>query len=74
MPPPADALAQLLTVPPYAVAAVFLCMHSYVSDRLQSRGPFVAYVSTVAAIGYVYVSSIPPFVITRGSNDTCIAL
>ena len=70
----ANAIAQLLTVPPYAVAAVFLCMHSYVSDRLQSRGPFVAYVSTVAAIGYVYVFSIPPFAITRGLNDTCIAL
>ncbi len=55
-PPLANALAQLLTVPPYAVAAVFLCLNSYVSDRLQSRGPFVAYVSVVAAVGYVYVS------------------
>ncbi|RPD61293.1 MFS general substrate transporter [Lentinus tigrinus ALCF2SS1-6] len=54
-----DALAQLLTVPPYAVAAVFLCLNSYVSDRLQSRGPFVAYVSAVAAIGYVLLLAVP---------------
>ena len=53
--PEADALAQLLTVPPYAVAAVFLCLNSYVSDRIQSRGLFVAYVSAVGAVGYVLV-------------------
>ncbi|RDX44403.1 MFS general substrate transporter [Lentinus brumalis] len=54
-----NALAQLLTVPPYAVAAVFLCLNSYVSDRLQSRGPFVAYVSVVAAVGYVLLLTVP---------------
>lgn len=49
----ANALAQLLTVPPYAVTAVFLCLNSYISDRLQSRGVFVAAVSALAAVGYV---------------------
>ena len=53
MPSAANARAQLLTVPPYAVAAVFLCLNSYASDRLQSRGPFVAGVSALAAVGYV---------------------
>lgn len=50
---PANALAQLLTVPPYAVAAVFLCINSYASDRLQSRGIFIAAVSALAGVGYV---------------------
>lgn len=52
----ADALAQLLTVPPYAVAAVYLCLSSYVSDRLQSRGTFVAAAGIVGGIGYVCVT------------------
>lgn len=57
LPRTADALAQLLTVPPYAVAAVFLCLNSYVSDRIQSRGVFVSYVSAVGGLGYVYAKS-----------------
>lgn len=52
----ANAIAQLLTVPPYAVAAVVLTMTSYVSDRLQSRGVFMACASAVGGIGYLYVS------------------
>ncbi|KAI0729780.1 MFS general substrate transporter [Fomitopsis betulina] len=54
-----DALAQLLTVPPYAAAAVFLCLNSYVSDRTQSRGLFVAYVSAVGGLGYVLLLVVP---------------
>ncbi|TFY62669.1 hypothetical protein EVJ58_g3717 [Rhodofomes roseus] len=53
-----DAVAQLLTVPPYAVAAVFLCLNSYVSDRLQSRGVFVAYVSAVGGLGYILLLTV----------------
>jgi len=48
-----SALAQLLTVPPYAVAAVVLCMFAYTSDRLQSRGIFVAIACTIGGIGYL---------------------
>jgi MFS family permease len=50
-----NALAQLLTVPPYAVAAVVLVATSWVSDRLQSRGVFVSGAAIVGAIGYLYV-------------------
>ena len=53
MPPPADALAQLLTVPPYAVAAVVLTGTSYASDRIQSRGVFMAGSCTLGGIGYM---------------------
>jgi hypothetical protein len=48
---PANALAQLLTVPPYAVAAIVLCMTSYTSDRIQNRGLAVAGACAVGAIG-----------------------
>jgi hypothetical protein len=48
---PANAIAQLLTVPPYAVAAVVLCMTSYTSDRMQNRGWAVAGACAVGSIG-----------------------
>jgi len=48
---PANALAQLLTVPPYAVAAIVLCLTSYTSDRIQNRGLTVAGSCAVGAIG-----------------------
>lgn len=55
----ADALAQLLTVPPYAVAAVVLTISSYASDRLQSRGLFISAAGLVGGIGYMSVTIIP---------------
>ncbi|KAJ7778141.1 MFS general substrate transporter [Mycena metata] len=54
-----NALAQLLTVPPYAVAAVLLVSFSYASDRLQSRGIFMAIASTISGIGYVLLLTVP---------------
>ncbi|KAI0676438.1 MFS general substrate transporter [Trametes maxima] len=74
-----NALAQLLTVPPYAVAAVYLCLNSYASDRLQSRGLFTAAASALAGIGYVLLLSVPSnnhvryfatFCITSGTYTT----
>ena len=49
----ANATAQLLTVPPYAVSAVVLILVSYVSDKRQTRGYFVAGANVLAAVGYV---------------------
>ena len=49
----ANATAQLLTVPPYAVSAVVLVLVSYVSDKRQTRGYFVAGANVLAAVGYV---------------------
>ncbi|KAL1746043.1 major facilitator superfamily domain-containing protein [Schizophyllum fasciatum] len=53
-----NAKAQLLTVPPYAVAAVVLTLLSVISDRLQSRGPFMAGASAVGGIGYALLLSV----------------
>jgi hypothetical protein len=63
------AKAQLLTVPPYAVATVLLLSFSYTSDRLQtyvfhcfliqfsdapsSRGILMVIASTIGAVGYL---------------------
>jgi len=49
-------MAQLLTVPPYAAAAVVLTGSSYFSDRMQSRGLYMAVASVVGSIGYMYAS------------------
>ena len=57
----ANALAQLLTVPPYAVATVVLTGTAYISDRLQSRGFFMVTSSTVGGIGYLSVFYIEIF-------------
>ncbi|KIP12114.1 hypothetical protein PHLGIDRAFT_27519 [Phlebiopsis gigantea 11061_1 CR5-6] len=53
-----DARAQLLTVPPYAVCAVVLCLLSYSSDRLQSRGLCVAFSSSLGGIGYLLLLTV----------------
>jgi len=53
-----NARAQLLTVPPYAVAAVVLVSFSYASDKLQSRGIFMAIGSALAGIGYLLLLTV----------------
>ena len=53
----ANARAQLLTVPPYVVAAVVMLSLSYASDKLQSRGIFLCFGCSLSGIGYLYVCS-----------------
>ncbi|KZP33756.1 MFS general substrate transporter [Athelia psychrophila] len=74
-----SALAQLLTVPPYAVAALVMTTTSYISDRAQNRGIFSAGASAVGAIGYIILLSVPDnqhvryfatFCITSGTYTT----
>ncbi|KAJ7689414.1 major facilitator superfamily domain-containing protein [Mycena rosella] len=60
-----NAIAQLLTVPPYAVAAIMLLSFSFASDRLQSRGIFMAIASTISGIGYVLLITVPSNVHVR---------
>jgi len=70
-----NALAQLLTVPPYAVSAVVLALLAYTTDRLQNRGIFVGISSTLGGIGYilliaqtnVHVKYFAVFCITSGT-------
>ncbi|KAG9082166.1 hypothetical protein FS749_007065, partial [Ceratobasidium sp. UAMH 11750] len=54
-----NANAQLLTVPPYAVAAIFMISVSYISDRIQSRGLFMSASSGLGGIGYLLLLVIP---------------
>ena len=56
---PADALAQLLTIPPYVVGSTVLVLSSYASDRLQTRGLFVIGGSCTAGVGYMYAFTLP---------------
>lgn len=49
----ANAKAQLLTVPPYAVSAIVLIILSYFSDRFQSRGIPLSCAASIGAIGYL---------------------
>ncbi|KAJ7202357.1 MFS general substrate transporter [Mycena pura] len=70
-----NAIAQILTVPPYAgtissplfdfsslsslVAAIMLVTFSMASDRMQSRGTFMATACTISGIGYVILLTVP---------------
>ncbi|KAG2363661.1 MFS general substrate transporter [Suillus spraguei] len=67
-----NALAQLLTVPPYAVAAIVLCMTSYTSDRIQDRGLAVTGSCAVGAIGYLILLTVPNNVHARYFAVFCI--
>ena len=51
----ANALAQLLTVPPYVVSAIVMVAFSFTSDRLQSRGILMAISSAIGGLGYLCV-------------------
>ncbi|KAF9567126.1 MFS general substrate transporter [Agrocybe pediades] len=74
-----NALAQLLTVPPYVVAAIVMISFSYTSDRIQSRGILQTVSSLIGAIGYLILLVVPTnnharyfatFCITSGTYTT----
>ncbi|KAI3613176.1 major facilitator superfamily protein [Moniliophthora roreri] len=67
-----NAMAQLLTVPPYAVAAVVLTTLSAASDKLQSRGVFMMAVTTLGAIGYLILVVVPTNIHVRYFATFCI--
>lgn len=45
--------AQLLTVPPYALATILTVAVAMISERVGKRAPFIIATSTLAAIGYI---------------------
>ncbi|KAF8706648.1 mfs general substrate transporter, partial [Rhizoctonia solani] len=53
-----NAKAQLMTVPPYACAGVVMLVVAKISDRAKVRGPFVAAVLVLSAIGYTILRSL----------------
>lgn len=54
-----NARAQLMTVPPYAVAFVGTVTISYMSDRLRMRGPFVVTLMLLSAVGFAILIAVP---------------
>jgi len=67
-----NAITQLLTVPPYAVAAILLLSFSWCSDRLQSRGVFMSTACVISGIGYVLLLAVPTNVHVRYFAVHCI--
>lgn len=61
-----------MTVPPYAVCAVVLCITSYISDRLQSRGLFVALSGVLSGVGYLILLCVAHNVHVRYFATFCI--
>lgn len=53
-----NAAAQLLTVPPYAVAALVMITLSYISDRIQSRGLLMACMTFIGGVGYLILLTV----------------
>jgi len=54
-----NARAQLLTVPPYAVALVFMLLLTSFSDYRQSRGIPVAAVFCIGVVGWSILLGVP---------------
>ncbi|KAK0664561.1 putative MFS transporter [Cercophora samala] len=50
--------AQLMTVPPYAVAAAMTLVVAFVSDRLQLRGVVMLFTIPIAIVGYAVMANI----------------
>jgi MFS family permease len=55
----AAAEAQLLTVPPYAVATILTLLVAVYSEKTKKRAPFILASSTLAIIGYIILLSAP---------------
>jgi len=49
--------AQLLTIPPYALATILTIASAYFSERYQRRAPFALASTTLAIIGYIILIS-----------------
>lgn len=53
------AQAQLLTVPPYAIATILTVVVAYFAEKTHKRGPFILGSSSIAIIGYLILLSTP---------------
>lgn len=53
------AQAQLLTVPPYAIATILTVVVAVFSEKTHKRAPFILGCSSVAIIGYIILLSTP---------------
>ncbi|KAJ8081894.1 hypothetical protein PM082_007740 [Marasmius tenuissimus] len=64
--------SQLMTVPPYAVAAIVLTSLSALSDRLQSRGIIMMFATALGGIGYLILLVVPTNLHARYFATFCI--
>ncbi|KAF2431642.1 MFS general substrate transporter [Tothia fuscella] len=48
-----SATAQLMTIPPYALATIFTVIWAHLSERFHRRAPFALGSTTIAIIGYI---------------------
>ncbi|RDW62295.1 hypothetical protein BP6252_11728 [Coleophoma cylindrospora] len=53
------AQAQLLTVPPYAVAAILTVIVAVLAEKTQKRSPFILASSSLAIVGYIILLTAP---------------
>ncbi|KAF2755209.1 MFS general substrate transporter [Pseudovirgaria hyperparasitica] len=53
------ATAQLLTVPPYALATILTLLLAILSERLQTRAVFIICTSSLGALGYILLLANP---------------
>lgn len=53
------AQAQLLTVPPYAVATILTLIVAYFAEKTHKRAPFIIASSSLAIIGYIVLLTAP---------------
>lgn len=54
-----SAQAQLLTVPPYAVATILTVIVAIVSERTKNRAPFILASTSLSMLGYILLLSAP---------------
>ncbi|KAG7085858.1 hypothetical protein E1B28_003392 [Marasmius oreades] len=66
------AKSQLMTVPPYAVAAIVLTSLAALSDRLQSRGIFMMIATAIGGVGYLILVLVPTNISVRYFATFCI--
>ncbi|CAD6584916.1 MAG: hypothetical protein ASARMPRED_001947 [Alectoria sarmentosa] len=66
--------ANLMTVPPYAVAFVLMFIISYSSDRCRDRGLHITGLMIVAAIAYVLLATLPQSQLHGKYACVCIAV
>lgn len=54
-----NAQAQLMTIPPYAIATTATVLVAILSERFKRRAPFIITTSSVAAVGYIVLLTAP---------------
>jgi predicted MFS family arabinose efflux permease len=70
----APATANLMTVPPYAIAFVFQYLASYISDRSRLRGPPITILLLLAAIFYALLAALPSTPAFQPAKYACMCL